>query len=330
MEYKYLGRTGIRISALCLGTMTFGSDSDEAESAAVFKRCREAGINIFDCADVYAGGRSEEILGRLIRDCRREVVLTGKFYFPTGDGANDQGASRYHLRSALEASLRRLGTDRIDIYFVHRFDERTPLDETLRALDDAVRRGEILYLGASNFAAWQVMKGLSLSARHGWSPFSVLQPMYSLVKRQAESEILPMAMAEGLGVIPYSPLGGGLLSGKYGVGRSPASGRIVEQKIVQTRYGEAWMMETAERFAALAHERGFEPAPLAIAWAAAHPAVTAPIFGARNTIQLETVLKAAASRMTPELRTEISALSPEPAPATDRNEERAPHHFLVR
>jgi aryl-alcohol dehydrogenase-like predicted oxidoreductase len=330
MEIKYLGRTGIRVSALCFGTMTFGKESDEAESAAVFNRCREAGLNFFDCADIYAGGRSEEILGRLIRDCRGDVVITSKFYFPTGAGPNDQGATRYHLRATLDASLRRLCTDRIDVYFVHRFDDRTPLEETLRALDDAVRRGKIIHIGASNFAAWQVMKGLGLAALHEWAPFQVLQPMYSLVKRQAECEILPMALAEGLGVIPFSPMAGGLLSGKYGPGRMPSTGRIVEQKIVQTRYGEGWMLETAERFTKFARERGHEPAALAIAWVASHPAVTAPIIGARNLVQLETALSSAEIKMTPELRAEISALAPEPPPATDRSEERTEHHFHVR
>jgi aryl-alcohol dehydrogenase-like predicted oxidoreductase len=330
MQHRFLGRTGLKVSSLCFGTMTFGKETDEAVSAVVFRRCRESGINFFDCADIYAGGRSEEILGRLIRDCRGDVVITSKFYFPTGAGPNDQGATRYHLRTTLEASLRRLGTDRIDVYFIHRFDDRTPLEETLRALDDAVRRGQIVHVGASNFAAWQVMKGLGLSALHEWAPFQVLQPMYSLVKRQAECEILPMALAEGLGVIPYSPMAGGLLSGKYGPGRMPAEGRIVEQKIVQTRYGDSGMLETAGRFAAFARERGFEPAALAIAWVGAHPAVTSPIIGARNLSQLETALSAAAIAMTPELRAEISALSPEPPPATDRSEERTEHHFPIR
>ena len=330
MEYRFLGRTGLKVSSLCFGTMTFGKETDEAASVSVFRRCREAGINFFDGADIYAGGRSEEILGRLIREDRDDVVITSKFYFPTGAGPNDQGATRYHLRATLEASLRRLGTDRIDVYFIHRFDDRTPLEETLRALDDAVRGGQIIHVGASNFAAWQVMKGLGLSALHEWAPFQVLQPMYSLVKRQAECEILPMALAEGLGVIPYSPVAGGLLSGKYGPGRMPAEGRIVEQKIVQTRYGDGGMLKTAERFTVFARERGFEPAALAIAWVGAHPAVTSPIIGARNMIQLETALSAAAIPMTPELRAEISALSPEPPPATDRSEERTEHHFPIR
>jgi aryl-alcohol dehydrogenase-like predicted oxidoreductase len=279
---------------------------------------------------MYQAGRAEEILGGLIKDCREEVVVTSKVFFPTGPGVNAHGASRYHIRNAVEASLRRLQTDRLDVYFVHRFDDRTPLEETLRVLDDLVRDGKVLYLGASNFAAWQVEKALGISAARGLEPFAVLQPMYNLVKRQAEVEILPMAQAEGLGVIPYSPLGGGLLSGKYGVGKRPETGRLMEHKIYQTRYGAEWMYETADRAAELARAHGWAPASLAIAWVAAHPAVTAPIFGARDLDQLRTALAAADIEMTDELRTEISALSPEPPPATDRSEERTAHRFFVR
>ncbi len=184
------------------------------------------------------GAPRRTILGRLVRDCREDVVITSKFYFPTGEGPNAGGASRLHLAWAVEASLRRLDTDRIDIYFIHRFDERTPLEETLRGLDDLVRQGKILYPAASNFAAWQVEKALGLAALHGWAAPAVLQPMYNLVKRQAEAEILPMAQAEGLGVITYSPLAGGLLSGKFGVGKAPDRGRMTEHKIYQTRYGD--------------------------------------------------------------------------------------------
>ncbi len=330
MDYRYLGRTGIRISSLCMGTMTFGKECDESGSATLFRACREAGINIFDCADLYAGGRSEEILGRLLRDCRQEVVLTSKVFFPTSADVNAQGVSRYHIRNAVEASLRRLQTDRIDIYFIHRFDGCTPLDETLRAFDDLVRQGKILYPGVSNFAAWQVEKALGLAALRGWAPVEVIQPMFNLIKRQAEAEILPMAVEEGLGVIPYSPLGGGVLTGKYGRGERPAGVRLTENKVYDTRYGGEGTAETALRFAAFARERGFDPAALAVAWVMSHPAVTAPIIGARNVEQLRAALSAADIRMTPELRSEISALSPEPPPSTDRSEERTDTHFLVR
>lgn len=330
MIYKFLGRTGVKVSMLSYGTMSFGGDADEATSGALFKACREGGINVFDCADIYAGGRSEEILGRLIRDCRDEVLVTSKVYFATSADVNAMGASRRRIMSAVEASLRRLGTDRIDIYYIHRFDDRTPLEESLRALDDLVRQGKVVYTGASNFAAWQVAKGLGISAKDGLAAFACVQPMYNLVKRQAEAEILSMAASEGLGVFPYSPMAGGLLSGKYGVGRRPGSGRIVDNKIYETRYRDPLNYEVADRFTAFARERGFDPAALAVAWVASHPAVTAPIIGARNTGQLATLLQAVLIPMTPELRAEISALSPEPAPATDRSEERTGVNFGVR
>ena len=330
MEYKYLGNTGVQVSELCFGTMSFGGDADEATSAAMFHRCRVAGINFFDCADVYSGGRAEEILGELIADCRDEVVITSKAYFPTGDDVNARGASRRHLRAAVEASLKRLDTDTIDLYFIHRFDDRTPLEETLHALDDLVRQGKVLYPAASNFAAWQVAKALGISAREGWARFECIQPMYSLLKRQAEVELLPMAQSENVGVISYSPLGGGLLTGKYGVERRPDAGRLVENPTYQTRYGAGWTYQVAEAFASFAAERGFDPVSLAVAWVGAHPAITAPIIGARNLGQLEGSLKALEIELTAELYAEISALSPEPPPATDRNEEGTAFSFAVR
>lgn len=330
MIYKFMGRTGLKVSAIAYGTMSFGGDADEAASRALFKACRDAGVNHFDCADIYAGGRSEEILGRLIKDCREEVVITSKAYFATSKDVNAMGASRRHIQFALEASLRRLQTDRVDIYYVHRFDDRTPLEETLRALDDLVRHGKIVYLGASNFAAWQVAKALGISAREGLAPFACIQPMYNLVKRQAEAEILPMALSEGLGVFPYSPLGGGLLSGKYGPGLRPEAGRLVTNKIYATRYVDELNYDVAARFTAFAKERGFQPASLAVAWVGSHPSVTAPLVGARSTEQLAPLLAAADIAMTPELRAEISALSPEPPPATDRSEERTPVNFGIR
>ena len=330
MEYKFLGTTGVQVSPLCFGTMSFGGDADEETSAAMFHRCREVGVNFFDCADVYQHGRAEEILGKLVAPCRDEVVLTSKVFFPMGAGVNARGATRYHILRAVEGSLKRLGTDRIDVYFIHRFDDFTPLEETLRALDDLVTQGKILYPAASNFAAWQVAKALGISAKAGWAPFAVLQPMYNLVKRQAEVEILPMALSEGLGVIPYSPLGGGLLSGKYGVARRPEQGRLVSNTMYQTRYHEGWMTQVAEDFTAFAQARGYHPVSLAVAWVGGHPAVTAPIIGARNLAQLEDSLGALKVTMTPELRAEISALSPEPPPATDRNEERTQFNYGSR
>lgn len=326
-SHRYLGDTGVKVSPLCMGTMMFGETADRDTSAALFRRSREAGINVFDCANVYAEGRSEEILGDLVADCRDEVVITSKAYFPTGDAPNARGASRYHLVRAVEDSLRRLGTDRIDVFFVHRFDEKTGLHETLHALDDLVRQGKVLYLGASNFAAWQVMKALGQQRAEGWTPFHVIQPMYNLTKRQAEVELLPMAQTENLGVLSYSPLGGGLLTGKYGVEQRPDDGRLVENPMYQTRYGADVHFEVAERFTTFAEEHGYEPVALAVAWVAHHPAVTAPIIGARTVDQLNGSLGAVDIDMTDDLRNEISALSPTPPPATDRVEERSEHTY---
>jgi len=323
MEYRTLGQTGVQVSRLCFGTMSFGGIADEETSAAMFHRCREVGINFFDTANVYSDGRSEEILGRLIADCRDEIVLTSKVGFPIGEGVNEQGLSRRHIMLAVEASLRRLGTDRLDLYFLHTFEPQTPIEETLRALDDLVRQGKILYPAASNWAAWQIATALGVSAREGLARFACIQPMYNLVKRQAEVEILPLAQVENLGVISYSPLGGGLLTGKYGTERRPESGRLVEREVYMRRYGDPTYYGIAERFSAHARERGVHPATLAVAWVMSHPAITAPIVGARDVEQLEASLAAPDVQMTPEWRGEISALSVEPPPATDRTEEKS-------
>jgi aryl-alcohol dehydrogenase-like predicted oxidoreductase len=323
MEYRVLGRTGVKVSRLCFGTMSFGSTADEETSAAMFHRCREAGINFFDCANVYSAGRAEEILGELIAGCRDELVITTKVGITAGDDVNAGGLSRRHITMAVEDSLQRLGTDHVDLYFFHKFDADAPIEESLRAVDDLVRQGKILYPAVSNWAAWQIAKALGISAREGLARFECIQPMYSLAKRQAEVEILPLAQAEQMGVIPYSPLGGGLLTGKYGVGQRPESGRLVENEMYMKRYSLEQYYETAERFAAHAQERGLHPATLAVAWVMAHPGVTAPIIGARNVEQLESSLAAVDVEMTPERRAEISALSIEPPPATDRLEEKS-------
>ncbi len=327
MEYRFLGRTGVRVSSLALGTMTFGGEADEATSGAQFAAAREAGINTFDCADVYAGGRSEEILGRLIGGCRDEVVLTSKAYFPTGRDHNARGSSRYHLVRAVEASLKRLNTDRIDVLFLHRWDDATALDETLRAMDDLVRSGKVLYPAASNFAAWQVAKALGICERLGLAPLVAVQPMYNLAKRQAEVEILPMAASEGLAVFSYSPLGGGLLTGKYAVGTRPETGRLVDNKMYTTRYAAASNYEIAERFTAFAARLGVHPVTLAVAWVKAHPAITAPLIGGRTVEQLTPSLAAADYVLDDETYAAVAALSPAPPPATDRNEETSKHNY---
>ncbi len=323
MEYRLLGRTGIRVSSLCFGTMSFGDIADDETSAAMYRRCREAGINVFDCANVYSAGRSEEILGRLIAHERDRIVLTTKVGFPMGTDPNERGLSRRHVRSSVEASLKRLGTDRVEILFVHTFDPETPIDETLRALDLLVRDGKVLHVGVSNWAAWQIAMGLGVAAKLDLPVFVCVQPMYNLAKRQAEVEILPLAHSEQLGVITYSPLGGGLLTGKYGVGKRPDRGRLVENDMYRARYGDDRCYETADRFVAYAEARGIHPVTLAVAWVARHPAVTTPIIGARDVEQLEPSLRAADLALDDDVYAEISALSPAPPPATDRTEERA-------
>lgn len=321
MDYRTLGKTGIQVSSLCFGTMSFGGIADEDVSLAMFRRCREVGINFFDCANVYNDGRAEEILGKAIADCRNEVVLTSKVYGAMDRGINDRGLSRRHMMLAVEDSLRRMKTDRIELYFVHGFDSLTSMEETLRTMDDLQQQGKILYPAVSNWAAWQIAKALGISARESISRFECIQPMYNLAKRQAEVEILPLAESERVGVISYSPLGGGLLSGKYGANKKPEHGRLIDQDNYSKRYADNIYYETAERFTQYASEQNIHPASLAVAWTMSHPAVTAPIIGARNLEQLEPSLAALKVDMTPERRKEISALSITPPPATDRSEE---------
>lgn len=330
METTFLTNTGVQVSKLAFGTMSFGGDADFATSKSLFGACRDAGVNLFDCADIYNRGRSEEILGELIAPCRDEIVLTSKAYFPTSRDPNAAGASRFHLTRAVEASLRRLKTDRIDLYFIHRFDECTDLEQTLRALETLVQQGKILYPALSNFAAWQTQKALGIAERHGLARPVCVQPMYNLVKRQAEVEILPQAQAEQVAVMPYSPLAGGLLSGKYGPDRRPDQGRLTSNAMYQARYRDRGYYEVAQRFTEFARERDLHPATLAVAWVAQHPAVTAPILGARNVDQLGPCLAAAELQLDADTYAALSALSPEPPPATDRNEEGGEHDALSR
>ena len=321
MNYRSLGNTGVMVSQLCFGTMSFGGDADETEAARMYKECRDRGINFFDTADVYTQGRSETILGRLVAGERDSLVISSKCHGPTSADVNARGASRRHIVNAVEASLQRLDTDRLDILFMHRWSDDTPIEETLRALENLVQSGKILYIGASNYTAWQIAKALGVSERHGWARIDVIQPMYNLVKRQVEVEILPLAETEQLGVITYSPVGGGLLSGKYGPGKRPNEGRIVQQANYASRYREDWVYDVAGQFTEFASARGYHPVSLAVAWVAAHRAVTSPIIGARSLEQLMPSLESLDIDMTPQLRDEISALSRTPPPATDRLEE---------
>jgi aryl-alcohol dehydrogenase-like predicted oxidoreductase len=321
MNYQFLGTIGVQVSSLCMGTMTFGREADQAESAAIFKRCREAGINFFDCSNTYSQGKAEIILGKLIADCRNDLIITSKAFGQMGPDINAKGNSRRNIMASVEASLNRLSTSYIDIYFLHEFDPNTPLEESLRALNDLVAQGKVRYTGASNFAAWQIAKALGISALHDWAAIQCVQPMYNLVKRQAEVEILPLALSEKIGVISYNPLGGGLLTGKYAMHLKSDCGRLSSDTMYSARYGDTWRLEAAARFKEFAEGNGFHPVSLAVAWVSHHPGITAPIIGARNVAQLEDSLRSLDVRITPELYDRISALTPAPAPAHDRSEE---------
>ncbi|MDU2063924.1 MAG: aldo/keto reductase [Sporomusaceae bacterium] len=330
MEYKLLGRTGVLVSELCFGTMTFGSEADETESKQLFYRCREAGINFFDCSNNYGGGRAETILGNLMKECRNDIVLTTKVSQRIHQDVNGLGSSRRHIMTAVEESLRRLQTDRIDLYFIHHFDPCVAMEETLRALDDLVRQGKVLYLGVSNWAAWQIAKALGIAELRNLARFECIEPMYNLVKRQAEVEILPLALSENLSVIPYSPLGAGLLAGKYTKKAAGATGRITEKEQYAKRYGNPAYYQIAAEFAAYAEKLGVHPATLAIRWVQSHPAITAPIVGARNLAQLEPSLAAVDFTLTPEMLAHIAKISMDPGNATDRLEETMDDKFKLR
>jgi aryl-alcohol dehydrogenase-like predicted oxidoreductase len=333
MLFRWLGKTGVKVSRIALGAMAFGGDADEATAAQIWRAARDAGVNFIDTADVYNEGRSEQIVGRLMASERDRLVIATKAYFPAAGPSTDmnaRGSSRYHLVRAVEASLRRLATDRIDVYYLHRFDDVTDLGETLRAVDDLVRSGKILYPACSNFAAWQVAHALGIQALHGMAPLTAIQPMYNVAKRQVEVEILPMAERLGVAVVPYSPTGGGLLTGKYGVGKKPERGRLRDMKMYVTRYDSDANYAIADRFCAVAAELGHAPATLAVAWVASHPAVTSVLVGGRDVGQIAQSLAAVDLVLDAETRAKVSAVSPEPAPATDRNEEKTANNFGSR
>jgi aryl-alcohol dehydrogenase-like predicted oxidoreductase len=295
MEYRYLGATGLKVSELCLGAMTFGRESSEEVSHQILDRFVEAGGNFIDTADVYSRGASEAVVGRWLTDrSRDELVIATKVRFPMGEGPNEVGLSRKHILSGVEQSLRRLGTDYIDLYQVHCWDHATPLEETLSTLNSLVQSGKVRYIGASNYAGWQLQKAIDLSRRMGWEPFVCLQPQYNLLCRSTEWELIPVCQNEGLGVIPWSPLRGGWLSGKYrrGMTEPPAGTRVAVAE--EQGWSESWSAYNNERtwslldtLFAVAEEAGKSPAQVAINWLLRQPGVTAPIIGARSLEQLE-------------------------------------------
>lgn len=303
-------RNGAPVSKLTFGTMQFGGTADAGESAAMFDAAWDAGINHFDTAVGYTDGASETILGGLIKDSRDDIFLATKVGYVGG-------ASGANILTHFETCRRQLNEDAVDLLYMHRFDDDTPLEETFETLATLQTDGLIRYIGVSNYAAWQVMKAQAVAQSLG-TRIDAIQPMYNLVKRQAEVEIFPMAHDQDIMILPYSPLGGGLLTGKYTAG---GTGRLTEDDRYRARYDQAWMHETAQRLATLGSEMGTDPATLAVAWAAAHPARPRPIISARSVAQLAPSLAAQSFAMDAALYDRITGLSMTPAPATDRLEE---------
>ena len=307
MQYDYLGNTGVRISKLVLGTATFGRETDEATSKLIINHFLEEGGNFVDTADVYGGtpGLSEEIIGRALKPRRDKVVLATKVSNPMGPNPNDSGNSRLHIIQGVERSLCRLQTDHIDVYFIHSWDKNTSLEETLAALDELVRSGKVRYLGVSNFTAWQLMKALSISEKGNWYKFICLQAQYSLVARDIECEILPLCKEEGLGILAWSPLGGGFLSGKYHLREKPPEGNRLA--LAKEQFEDAWFRRATEKnfriidlIREIASSRDKSCAQIALVWVRAQPGITAPIIGARTLEQLEDNLDSLGLDLTPE------------------------------
>jgi aryl-alcohol dehydrogenase-like predicted oxidoreductase len=303
MDHARLGRTGLQVSKLCLGSMTFGLQCDEPTSVAILDRAAEGGIDFIDTSDAYplggdltTQGRTEEILGRWLRGRRDRFVLATKCFARTGPSPFDGGNSRKHILDAIEASLRRLQTDYVDLYQLHGFDRSTPIDETLGALDDLVHQGKVRYIGCSNFLTYQLVRGIGRSETLGLARFDSVQPRYNLLFRQIEREMLPFCGEEGVGVIPYNPIAGGLLSGKYTRGDVPAEGTRFTLgnagRVYQDRYWHDQEFATVEPLLALANQAGVSLVTLAVAWVLANPVITAPIIGASRPDQLDASLAA--------------------------------------
>jgi aryl-alcohol dehydrogenase-like predicted oxidoreductase len=312
MDYTPLGRTGLKVSRICLGCMTYGDPGwrdwvlPEEEARPFIQRALELGINFFDTADMYSRGVSEEIVGRALRDFarREDVVIATKAYFPMGDGPNDRGLSRKHIFDSIDASLRRLGVDHVDLYQIHRWDSDTPIEETLEALHDLVRAGKVRYLGASSMFAWQLAKALYTADRHGWTRFVSMQNHYNLVYREEEREMLPLCREEGLGVIPWSPLARGFLAGKRRRGDEETR-RAKTDTFAHQLYYQPEDYDVIDRLLALAERRGEKPARLALAWLLHQPGVTAPIVGASRMEHLEDAVAALEVRLSEEERKEL-------------------------
>jgi len=286
MEYRRMGRTGLKVSEICLGTMTFGHGTDQAEANRIVDLAFAVGVNFFDTANTYGNGQSEILLGKALNRRRKEIVLATKFFNPTGPNPNDSGMSRVHIMRALEDSLARLQTDYIDLYYIHHVDTQTPLEEMLRALDDLVHHGKVRYLACSNYQAWRLMDALWTSDAKNLARFECYQPQYSLVVRDIEQEIIPACQHKGLGVVVWSPLAGGFLTGKYRPGEQQVAGsRSAEGWAYPRAYFAANADETLGVLLEVAQQLGRSPAQVALRWVLEQPAITSAIIGARTVEQ---------------------------------------------
>jgi aryl-alcohol dehydrogenase-like predicted oxidoreductase len=321
MDYRQLGRSGLRVSSLTLGTMTFGGrgkfantgTTDAQGAARQLDMCLDAGVNVIDTADAYSDGVSEEIIGSILKGRRDRVLVATKARFPTGTGPNDAGLSRHHLIRACEASLRRLGTDHIDLFQVHEWDGQTPLEETLRALDDLVRAGKVRYVGCSNFTGWQMTKALGISERLGLERFVSTQVYYSLQARDAEYEIVPACLDQGVGILIWSPLAGGLMSGKYRRGQEgPAGARHLTDWDEPPVRDEEATYDVIDVLVEIAEARGVSGAQVALAWLLGRPGVTSLVIGARTDEQLADNLKAAELELSADERARLDEVSAPP------------------
>ena len=320
MKYTRLGRTGLQVSRLCLGTMTFGLQCDQKTSIAIMDKAFDGGVTFFDTADVYplggtgeTVGRTEEFVGGWLKGRRDRIILATKCFGRNGPARWDQGNSRKHILDAVEGSLRRLGTDYIDLYQLHGPDPETPIDETLRALEDVVRSGKVRYVGCSNFMAYQVARAIGRSEAMGVVRFDSVQPRYNMLFREIERELLPLCAEEGIGVIPYNPIAGGLLSGKHNREAGPEEGSRftlgTAAERYQDRYWHEGMFETVEQLRPIAQEAGMALPQMAVAWVMANPAITAPIIGASRPEQLDDTMKAAETPMDADLKKRLDDLT---------------------
>src|SRR5580693_32521 len=302
VEYVRLGSAGLKVSRICLGMMSYGSQAerawhlDEAAAEPIVKAAIDGGVTFFDTADTYSGGVTEEITGRLLArlfDRREDYVLATKVYFPMGTGPNDRGLSRKHVLSAIDASLRRLGTDYVDLYQIHRWDYQTPIEETMEALHEVVRAGKARYIGASSMFAWQFAKAQNLAERHGGTRFASMQNHYNLIYREEEREMIPLCVDQGVAVLPYSPLARGVLTGNRGRQGERRTTRAGDDPLSDERYNSPSDFDVVDRLAEVAAARGAPPAQVALAWLLSRPAVTAPIVGATRLGHINDALAAA-------------------------------------